>query len=165
MSGWGLKFFDYDNDGNLDLFLANGHPDDLIESLHSDVNYQEPPVAVSQHGKWFRERQRSRAGRFLRNRFQRAAWPLGDFDNDGAVDVLIRVNDAAPVLLRNNAGSKNHWLGVRLVGTKSNPRRDRSAHHLPGGRSEAKSHESRRRQLSVFARSPDGAGPWKANQN
>ena len=33
MSGWGLKFFDYDNDGNLDLFLANGHPDDLIEGF------------------------------------------------------------------------------------------------------------------------------------
>src|ERR1700692_2949503 len=42
MSGWGLKFFDYDNDGNLDLFRANGNPDDLIESLHSQVKYQEP---------------------------------------------------------------------------------------------------------------------------
>ena len=42
MSGWGLKFFDYDNDGNLDLFLANGNPDDLIESLHPGVTYREP---------------------------------------------------------------------------------------------------------------------------
>jgi hypothetical protein len=45
---------------------------------------------------------------------------IGDFNNDGAVDVLVQVNDAAPVLLRNNVGSKNHWLGVKLVGTKSN---------------------------------------------
>ena len=45
---------------------------------------------------------------------------IGDFNNDGAVDVLVAVNDAAPVLLRNNVGSKNHWLGVKLVGTKSN---------------------------------------------
>jgi enediyne biosynthesis protein E4 len=45
---------------------------------------------------------------------------LGDFNNDGAVDVLIGVNDGAPVLLQNNAGTKNHWLGVKLIGTKSN---------------------------------------------
>src|SRR5208337_445039 len=42
MSGWGLKFFDYDNDGNLDLFLSNGNPDDLIQVFHKDVTYQEP---------------------------------------------------------------------------------------------------------------------------
>ena len=46
---------------------------------------------------------------------------IGDFNNDGAVDVLISNNDGAPVLLRNNVGSQNHWLGVRLVGRKSNP--------------------------------------------
>jgi hypothetical protein len=45
---------------------------------------------------------------------------IGDFDNDGAIDVLISVNNGAPVLLRNNAGAQNHWLGIRLVGTKSN---------------------------------------------
>ncbi len=42
MSGWGLKFFDYDNDGNLDLFIANGHPDDLIEKIYPTVTYREP---------------------------------------------------------------------------------------------------------------------------
>jgi hypothetical protein len=46
---------------------------------------------------------------------------IGDFNNDGAVDVLVSVNDAAPVLLRNNVGNQNHWLGVKLVGKKSNP--------------------------------------------
>jgi hypothetical protein len=46
---------------------------------------------------------------------------IGDFNNDGAVDVLISVNDGAPVLLRNNNVGKNHWLGVRLIGKKSNP--------------------------------------------
>jgi hypothetical protein len=45
---------------------------------------------------------------------------IGDFNNDGAVDVLISVNDAAPILLRNNAGKQNHWLGIKLVGKKSN---------------------------------------------
>jgi hypothetical protein len=46
---------------------------------------------------------------------------VGDFNNDGAVDVLISNNDGAPVLLRNNFGKNNHWLGVRLLGRKSNP--------------------------------------------
>jgi hypothetical protein len=46
---------------------------------------------------------------------------LGDFNNDGAVDVIISNNDAPPILLRNNAGSQNHWLGVKLVGKKCNP--------------------------------------------
>jgi hypothetical protein len=46
---------------------------------------------------------------------------LGDYDNDGSVDLLISINDGPPILLRNNAGRKNHWLGVRLSGRKSNP--------------------------------------------
>jgi hypothetical protein len=45
---------------------------------------------------------------------------IGDFDNDGAVDVLVSVNDGAPLLLRNNAAKQRHWLGINLVGTKSN---------------------------------------------
>ncbi len=53
MSGWGLKFFDYDNDGNLDLFLANGNPDDLIESLHPGVTYKEPPILMHNTGRGF----------------------------------------------------------------------------------------------------------------
>ena len=54
MSGWGLKFFDYDNDGNLDLFLANGNPDDLIEAMHKDVTYREPLLLFHSTGKSFR---------------------------------------------------------------------------------------------------------------
>ena len=46
---------------------------------------------------------------------------IGDFNNDGAIDVLVAVNDSAPVLLRNNIGNQNHWLGVKLVGKRSNP--------------------------------------------
>ena len=119
MSGWGLKFFDYDNDGNLDLFLANGNPDDLIETLHSQVNYQEPLLLFHNTEKSF-ENVSAQSGPVFAKPLSARGMAIGDFNNDGAVDVLVAVNDAAPVLLRNNVGSKNHWLGVKLVGTKSN---------------------------------------------
>ena len=51
MSGWGLKFFDYDNDGNLDLMIANGHPDDLIEKLHPGVGFRERLLLFQNDGK------------------------------------------------------------------------------------------------------------------
>jgi hypothetical protein len=120
MSGWGLKFFDYDNDGDLDLFLANGNPDDLIESLHSQVKYQEPLMLFHHSGKTF-QNVSAQSGPAFAKPLSARGMAIGDFNNDGAVDVLVSVNDAAPVLLRNNIGSQNHWLGVRLVGKKSNP--------------------------------------------
>ncbi len=120
MSGWGLKFFDYDNDGNLDLFLANGNPDDLIESLHPGVTYKEPPILMHNTGRSF-ENVSARSGPIFATPISARGMATGDFDNDGAVDVLISVNGGPPVLLRNHAGKQNHWLGVNLVGKKSNP--------------------------------------------
>jgi hypothetical protein len=120
MSGWGLKFFDYDNDGNLDLFLANGNPDDLIESLHSQVKYQEPLMLFRNTGKTF-QNVSSQSGPVFANPLSARGMAIGDFNNDGAIDVLVSINDGAPVLLRNAVGSQNHWLGINLVGTKSNP--------------------------------------------
>jgi hypothetical protein len=120
MSGWGLKFFDYDNDGNLDLFLANGNPDDLIESLHPGVTYREPPILLRNMGRGFQNVSRQ-SGPIFATALSARGLAIGDFDNDGSVDVLIAVNDGPPLLLRNNAGKQNHWLGLTLVGKKSNP--------------------------------------------
>ena len=120
MSGWGLKFFDYDNDGNLDLFLANGNPDDLIEGLHSQVKYQEPLMLFHNTGKEF-QNVSAQSGPVFAKPLSARGMAIGDFDNDGGIDVLVAVNDAAPVLLHNAVGSQNHWLGINLVGTRSNP--------------------------------------------
>jgi hypothetical protein len=120
MSGWGLKFFDYDNDGCLDLFLANGNPDDIIESIHAQVKYQEPLLLFHNEGKKFRDVS-AQSGPVFAKPLSARGMAIGDFDNDGAVDVLVAVNDGAPVLLRNAIGAQNHWLGINLVGTKSNP--------------------------------------------
>jgi enediyne biosynthesis protein E4 len=120
MSGWGLKFFDYDNDGNLDLFLANGNPDDLIEELtHGQVGYREPLLLFHNSGTSF-ENVSPSGGNLFATPLSARGLAIGDFNNDGAVDVLVSVNDGGPVLLRNNAGGQNHWLGLKLVGKKAN---------------------------------------------
>ena len=119
MSGWGLKFFDYDNDGDLDLLLSNGNPDDLIRIYHKDVSYQEPLLLFHGSGRQF-EDVSAQSGPVFARPISARGLAIGDFDNDGAVDVLISMNDGAPMLLRNNAGRQNHWVGIDLVGGKSN---------------------------------------------
>ena len=119
MSGWGVKFFDYDNDGNTDLFIANGHPDDKIEEHSSHVKYKEPLLLFRSNGKTL-ENVSEQAGPVFGQDFAARGMAIGDFDNDGAVDVLVAVNNGAPVLLKNEAAAGNHWLGIRLVGKKAN---------------------------------------------
>ncbi len=120
MSGWGVKFFDYDNDGNLDLFIANGHPDDKIEEHSSHVFYKEPLLLYHNNGKTL-ENVSAQAGPAFAKDFAARGMAVGDFNNDGAMDVLVAVNGGAPVLLQNQAAQGNHWLGIRLVGKKANP--------------------------------------------
>ncbi|HTU43368.1 MAG TPA: CRTAC1 family protein, partial [Candidatus Aquilonibacter sp.] len=119
MSGWGLKFFDYDNDGNMDLIIADGHPDDQIENIYQNVKYREPLLLFQNSGKGLKNVS-AQSGPVFSQPMSARGLALGDFDNDGAVDVLISNNDAAPVLLRNNVGAHNHWLGLKLIGKKAN---------------------------------------------
>src|SRR5580692_8199735 len=119
MSGWGLKFFDYDNDGDLDLLLCNGHPDDAVDKRVQGVKFLEPMLLFRNGGKGFANVSQQ-SGSIFSKPLSGRGLALGDFDNDGSVDVLVAQNNSAPVLLRNNIGRRNHWLGVRLVGTKAN---------------------------------------------
>lgn len=120
LSGWGLKFFDFDNDGNLDLILLNGNPDPMVNRRESDLKYAEPMLLLkSSVGHW--SDANATAGAVFSRDIAGRGLALGDFNNDGAVDVLVTVNDGAPILLRNNAGARNHWLGLRLVGRRANP--------------------------------------------
>jgi enediyne biosynthesis protein E4 len=120
MSGWGLKFFDYDNDGNLDLILSNGNPDDLIQVYHQDVSYEEPLLLFRNQGNGL-QNVSDQSGPAFAKKISARGLALGDFNNDGAVDVLVSLNDGAPMLLRNNVGTQNHWLGLKLKGKKANP--------------------------------------------
>ena len=119
LSGWGVKFFDYDNDGNLDLLVANGHPDLMVEQQFPNVNYLEPMLLFQNTGAGFKNVS-AESGPAFSKKLAARGLALGDFDNDGGVDVLISQNNGPPVLMRNKVGSRNHWLGVCLVGKKAN---------------------------------------------
>lgn len=120
LSGWGLRFFDYDNDGYVDLFLVNGHPDDFIEMRNARVKYREQLLLFRNTGKDF-QNVSSQSGSVFNKSFSGRGMATGDFDNDGDLDVLIANNGEAPVLLRNDGGNRNNWIGLQLIGKQSNP--------------------------------------------
>jgi hypothetical protein len=118
--GWGVRFLDYDNDGNLDVVLVNGHINEVIESTRRDVKYREPPLLLHNSGGGILDNVHERAGPAFNTDFVARALATGDFDNDGRTDVVFTTLDGSPVLLRNNARETNAWVGLKLQGTRSN---------------------------------------------
>ncbi|MGA7412039.1 MAG: FG-GAP-like repeat-containing protein [Bryobacteraceae bacterium] len=120
LSGWGLKYFDYDNDGALDLILANGHPDDMIENYSQQVRYREPLLLFHQDASGKLQNVSDQAGPVFQRLYPARGLAVCDYNNDGAPDVLVMNNGGSPVLLRNHAAKGNNWLGIRLEGVTSN---------------------------------------------
>jgi hypothetical protein len=118
-SGWGTKFIDYDNDGRLDLFVAQGHVMDNIELTDPGLHYREPFLLMKNGGGQFRNAS-AEGGPIFQVPFSARGAAFGDLDNDGYIDVAVNCNDGPAIILRNQGNSRNHWLLVNLVGSKSN---------------------------------------------
>jgi len=117
--GFGCFFFDYDLDGWLDLYVANGHIDNSIERVQPQVKYAERPLVFRNLGNGRFENVTDSLGKaFSVPRVARGA-AYGDFDNDGTLDLLVSTNDGPAVLFR-NTGATGHSLRIQLVGAKSN---------------------------------------------
>jgi hypothetical protein len=118
-SGWGVRLFDYDNDGWKDLFVAQGHVLDTVDISTPTLHYREPPLIARNTGRSFVDVSKD-AGPAFSEKWAARGLALGDIDNDGKQDVVISTNNGPAYLLRNETQSTNHWLTLKLVGTKSN---------------------------------------------
>jgi hypothetical protein len=117
--GFGCFFFDYDNDGWPDIFVADGHIEDQIERVQKRVSYAEPAhLFRNLGGGRFREVTAQMGQAFAAPRVARGA-AYADIDNDGFLDVLVTTN-AGPAFLFHNEGGANRSLRLKLVGIKSN---------------------------------------------
>ena len=120
-TGFGTKWFDYDNDGRVDLFIANGAVT-LVESLRgSPFPYAQKNQLFHNEGrgKPFRDTSQIAGAAFQVAEVSRGA-AFGDIDNDGAVDIVVTNNNGPARLLRNQVGSRHHWLQVKLEARKGN---------------------------------------------
>ncbi len=151
-SGFGTRFFDYDNDGDLDIVVANGHPLDNIHLFKQGVTGSERPFLLENRGGRFEEIGSQLGAPFARQ-YNGRGLAVGDYDNDGDPDLLLVENGGTPALLRNDGGNRNPWIGFELAGRENRAVTGaqvvvtsgghRQVKELVGGASYCSAHDSR----------------------
>ena len=118
--GWGTMFLDFDNDSWPDLLVVNGHVYPEVDKQHLGSNYQEPRILYHNNGNGTFTDISSVAGPGITTAMSGRGLAIGDLWNDGRISAVISNMNAGPSLLVNQVRSANHWLGIRLIGTRSN---------------------------------------------
>lgn len=117
---FGAKWLDMDNDGWLDLIMANGHVQDNIAKIDKNFTYKQPILLYhNKQGQQFRDVTRQMS-RNARRHIVGRGLATGDYDNDGRMDALVVDSEGTPLLLHNQSPATNHWISITLQGTKSN---------------------------------------------
>ena len=117
--GFGTQFLDADNNGALDLFVANGHVWDNVSEITPSLSYRQQCQIFRNTGTGQFIDQSETTGRFFKRAVVARGVAIGDYNNDGATDILITCCGGPPILLRNDSQTDN-WVKIRLVGTESN---------------------------------------------
>ncbi len=118
--GWGCGFFDPDNDGFADILYVNGHVYPELQGIRTDTTYKQPRMLYRNLGNRKFEDVSQLAGPAIATPSTGRGCAFGDFNNDGSVDVIINNQNAAPSLLKFERHNANHWISIKLAGTKSN---------------------------------------------
>jgi hypothetical protein len=117
---FGVFFFDYDLDGHLDIFAANGHIEEEIGRVQPKVQYREPPLMFRNLGGGKYDYVGAALGAAFNQPMVARGAAHADFDRDGDLDIVMTNNHGPAKLLRNEGGSRNNWVSIKAVGTKSN---------------------------------------------
>jgi len=117
---WGTRFFDYDSDGDRDVFIANGHLESDVESYENATFAQRNQLFENVGDGRFEECEPLSANDGLAVRKVSRGAAFGDYDEDGDIDILVANVDDSPTLMRNDTEAGHHWLRVRLLGKRSN---------------------------------------------
>src|SRR5262245_32201103 len=118
-SGWGMRIFDFDNDGHKDLFLANSHVMDNIEFSQPHLSYRQRPLLLRNSKNQF-VNVSSGSGEIFEQALASRGAAFGDLDNDGDMDIVVSTCNGPAYLLRNEGGNQSHWIGLELEGKRSN---------------------------------------------
>lgn len=118
--GFGVFFFDYNNDGWQDLFVANGHVQDRIADFSEGITYRQPPLLMRNKGHGRYENVTPQAGPALSTALVGRGAAYGDIDDDGRLDVAVNNNQGPAFMFRNETASDHHWIKIRLTGVRSN---------------------------------------------
>ena len=118
--GWGCGFFDFDNDGWKDLLLVNGHAFPEVDRLNIDIHFRERAILYRNLGNGKFVEVSESAGPAILERHSSRGAAFGDIDNDGLIEVLINNQNEPPSLLKQSGRPGNHWIILKLSGTRSN---------------------------------------------